>query len=99
MRRFTALTPSPERRGQILSAIRSNGYAASEGDVDPFMVGAAAPVFRYGHCILSVAGMPSSLQGQRLDDVVEQVCAAAAELGPTLESAAGTGAWMTEEGW
>jgi DNA-binding IclR family transcriptional regulator len=101
MRRFTALTPSPERLGQILSAVRSSGYAVSEGEVDPFMVGVAAPVFRHGHCIcvLSVAGRQSSLQGQRLDDVVEQVCAATAELGPALESDAGSAAWMTEEGW
>ncbi|GAA4026420.1 IclR family transcriptional regulator [Arthrobacter methylotrophus] len=101
MRRFTALTPSSERLGQILPTIRSNGYAVSEGEVDPFMVGVAAPVFRHGHCIcaLSVAGRQSSIQGQRLDDVVEQVRSAAAELGPRLESDAGSGAWMTEEGW
>ncbi|MDI3194599.1 IclR family transcriptional regulator [Pseudarthrobacter sp. AL07] len=101
MRRFTGLTPSPERLGQILPAIRSNGYAVSEGEVDPFMVGVAAPVFRHGHCIcvLSVAGKQSSLQGQKLDDVVQQVRGAADKLGPALESDAGSGAWMTEEGW
>jgi DNA-binding IclR family transcriptional regulator len=101
MRRFTAQTPSRERLRQMLPLIRSKGFSFSEGEVDPFMVGIAAPVFRHGHCIcaLSVAGRQQALKGKRLDDVALLVCKAAADLGNELESAAGTGAWMTEEGW
>ncbi|WP_026556662.1 IclR family transcriptional regulator [Arthrobacter sp. 35W] len=101
LRRFTALTPTAERLGQILPAIRSQGYAVSEGEVDPFMVAVAAPVFRHGHCIcaLTVAGRQSSLSGERLDDFVVMVRDAAKELSTALDSDAGSGAWMTEEGW
>ncbi|WP_054009963.1 IclR family transcriptional regulator [Arthrobacter sp. ERGS1:01] len=101
MRRFTAMTPDASRLKITLPAIRSNGFSVSEGEVDPFMVAVAAPVFRNGHCIcaLSVAGRQQRLNGQTLDDVIEHVCQAAAELGRELDSAAGAAAWMTEEGW
>ncbi|NVM93916.1 IclR family transcriptional regulator [Arthrobacter wenxiniae] len=101
MRKFTAVTPDASRLKVLLPAIRSNGFSVSEGEVDPFMVAVAAPVFRHGHCIcaVSIAGRQQRLSGQRLDDAVELVCNAAAELGHELETAAGSAAWMTEEGW
>lgn len=101
MRRFTAMTPDASRLKVLLPAIRSNGFSVSEGEVDPFMVAVAAPVFRHGHCIcaLSIAGRQQRMSGQRLDEVVELVCNAADDLGNELGSAAGSAAWMTEEGW
>jgi DNA-binding IclR family transcriptional regulator len=100
-RRFTAMTPDANRLKVLLPSIRSNGFSVSEGEVDPFMVAVAAPVFRHGHCIcaLSVAGRQQRMSGHRLDQIVELVCTAAAELGNELGSAAGSAAWMTEEGW
>lgn len=101
MRRFTAVTPDADRLRVLLPSIRSNGFSLSEGEVDPFMVSVAAPVFRHGHCIcaVSVAGRQQRMTGQRLDETIGLVCDAAAGLGKELESTAGSAAWMTEEGW
>jgi DNA-binding IclR family transcriptional regulator len=101
MRRFTAMTPDAERLRMLLPSIRSNGFSVSEGEVDPFMISVAAPVFRHGHCIcaVSVAGRQQRMSGTRLDDIVDLVCTSATELGKELDSAAGSAAWMTEEGW
>ncbi|MCQ9163920.1 IclR family transcriptional regulator [Arthrobacter sp. STN4] len=101
MRRFTAMTPDAERLQMLLPTIRSNGFSVSEGEVDPFMIGVAAPVFRHGHCIcaVSVAGRQQRMSGNRLDEIIELVCKSATELGNELDSAAGSAAWMTEEGW
>lgn len=101
LRRFTAMTPDADRLRVLLPSIRSNGFSLSEGEVDPFMVGVAAPVFRHGHCIcaVSVAGRAQRMSGQRLDEIIGLVCNAATDLGKELESTTGSAAWMTEEGW
>lgn len=97
IRRATANTPEREDLPKLLAVIREQGFALSHGEVDPGMVGIAAPAFRGEQCIcaVSVAGPASRLNGPKIDAAIAAVLTAGRELGQGLESVYGATAWTT----
>ena len=81
---FTDRTPThPDEVRAKLATIRDQGYALTDGEVDPGVRGVAAPVFlpdgRVG-AGLSVVGLAYRLTDDVIDQVVAAVRAAAAEI-------------------
>ncbi|HET9078722.1 MAG TPA: IclR family transcriptional regulator [Acidimicrobiales bacterium] len=89
--RFTSATVTdPRRLRRRLAAIRAQGYAESEGEVDEGVVGVAAPVFGADGRVaagLSVVGPALRLAGRRRRSVVSAVRGSAAEFSDLLRRA------------
>jgi IclR family transcriptional regulator, acetate operon repressor len=62
-----------------LKAIRANGYAESEGEVDPGVWGASAPIFSPGERLEGSISLmiPSTRVGNRRDELVQRTIEAA----------------------
>ncbi|GAA0914673.1 IclR family transcriptional regulator [Virgisporangium aurantiacum] len=76
------LTTTHELKARF-AEIRAAGYAVSRGELDPDVLGVAAPV-RNDHdtviASISVAALSRRITDERLPDVVARVCRAAADL-------------------
>lgn len=98
-RKFTSRTPDLTTLPQRLAQIREQGFAVTHGEMDPRMVGVAAPAFRHSICVcgLSIAGPDERLQGADLDRAIEAVLAATRELSERLASVDGAAAWIPSE--
>jgi len=95
-RKFTPNTPDMEVLPARLAQIREQGFAVTYGEMDPHMVGVAAPAFRQNTCVcgLSIAGPEGRLSGAALDSAIETVLNAAQQLSSRLASVDGVAAWI-----
>ena len=95
-RRFTHNTPDMAELPGRLAQIREQGFAVTYGEMDPHMVGVAAPAFRQDTCVcgLSIAGPEERLSGAALDSAIETVLKAAQQLSARLASVDGVAAWI-----
>jgi len=98
-RKYTSNTPDLTTLPERLAHIREQGFAVTYGEIDPGMVGVAAPAFRREICVcgLSVAGPEERLDGVALDRAIEVTLAASKELSERLESVDGVAAWMPDD--
>lgn len=93
LRRFTATTPQRAEIMRLVERTRQDGYAVSQGHMDPGMVGFGVPVLVGGRCIcaLSLIGEVQSLAHQ--DDYVCALRSSAQWLAVHLPVS------VAEEGW
>lgn len=98
LRRFTAHTPDAAALNRLLGETHERGFVVSYGEVDPGMVGVAAPAFRGDSCVcgVSIAGPEDRLQGQKLDAAIAAVVDTSRRLSESLQSAAGANAWIPD---
>lgn len=84
LERFTpASITDPEALRGRLAAIRSAGYAITEGEVDTDAIGIAAPIFQSPGAVLaavSIVAIRSRLNGSSIDDMRRAVTQTAADL-------------------
>ena len=98
-RKFTPNTPDMTMLPGRLAQIREQGFAVTYGEMDPHMVGVAAPAFRHDTCVcgLSIAGPEERLSGAALDSAIEKVLKAAQQLSERLASVDGAAAWIPSD--
>lgn len=89
LQRFTDATlVDPVRLRQDLTATREAGYAISRGEKDEGVLGVAAPVQGADGAVVAsvgIAALEFRVELSKIDDFVQLVCAAAAEIGTCLE--------------
>lgn len=88
LERFTEATVrDPAALRERLAVIRMQGFAVSRGELDPDIVGVAAPLRDAAGRVaaaVSVAGLSRRVPEARVPEVVRQVCAAAARISESL---------------
>lgn len=73
---------------QRLAETRAQGYAISRGELDPDVLGIAGPVRGDGDRVvagISVAALATRIPPERVDQVVDEVRRAAAEISHRLQ--------------
>lgn len=82
--RFTPATiTNPGKLKERLATIKDDGYAISEGEVDPDAIGIAAPIFQSSGAALaavSIVAIRSRVGAAAIDDMLQAVIKTAADL-------------------
>ncbi|MEU3010163.1 IclR family transcriptional regulator [Nocardia asteroides] len=89
LERFTPKTlTEPELLRKRLAHIRKTGFAVSQGELDPHILGVAAPIRNATGTVcaaVSIAALAARVPRSQLRDVERAVCGAAAEISRQLE--------------
>ncbi|HEY0188356.1 MAG TPA: IclR family transcriptional regulator C-terminal domain-containing protein [Cellulomonas sp.] len=96
LRRYTSATPSAQEVRDEIDRIRTDGYAASHGQVNPGMMALGMPVLLSGRCVCAVSIVGRTASFERFGEALGALRRGASELAAGLGEPSKGDAWVVE---